>query len=99
MTLEQYYYTTIQEYYLKVDAYNERRYIEMDMLRTIQFEQRLHSQCLKASDKPKKPSDLYRLPIDGDNIKSKRQITMVTKEQVKAMAEMGYNIVNKLWDC
>jgi len=95
LSLKEYYYTTLQEYYLKVEAFNDRFYRELDYIRRIQFDVRRGYDC-KPQYKPKKLSDIIKLPIDERDVNVIRAITTVTQEHKDAMQKMGYNLVNPI---
>lgn len=92
MTLKEYYHTTMTEYYLKVEAFNDRYYRELDSIRRIQYDIRCYSQMSKKC-KPKNLSDIIRLPFDK---KEKKKKIPVTQAEVDAVAKMGYMLVNPL---
>lgn len=51
---------------------------------------------IKKEDKPNKPSDIFKLSIDEQEVKKvKKKVPKITEQDLKIYQELGFNGINK----
>lgn len=78
---------TMKEYIIRREEYNNRNYQEWDRVRWLAFMNIQLSPDLKKSDKPKRPTDLFKLPTDKEEV---RESVKVTNEDIENLEKIGF---------